>query len=273
MDASLLPADQADPADLHRAFGAAFSDYLIGPFQLSLAQWPLFTARQGVDLGLSRVAHQGGEVAAFALVAPRASGWRLGTMGAVPTARGSGLAARLLDDFVARAQAAGLPRVELECFAQNERAIRLYASRGFEAVSALYGYTMTSPASDAAVAPAPAVDLEDAWQWLDASGDLPLQVTPVSLRALPVALQAWRLGSAQLVFSRPAPGAVTLHSLVDRDAAQRDAEVLVQRLLQACPGERFTVPQLQLPRAGGEALERLGFERQPLHQQWMVRVS
>jgi GNAT superfamily N-acetyltransferase len=112
MDDLLLPADQVEPADLHRAFGAAFSDYLIGPFQLALAQWPLFTARQGVDLALSRVARQDGAIAAFALAAPRAASWRLGTMGAVPEARSHGLAARLLDDFIERAQAAGMPRVE-----------------------------------------------------------------------------------------------------------------------------------------------------------------
>lgn len=273
MDDLLLPADQAEPAELHRAFGAAFSDYLIGPFHLGLAQWPLFTARQGVDLALSRVAHQAGRIAAFALVAPRAASWRLGTMGAVPEARGSGLAARLLDDFIARAHGAGLPRVELECFAQNERALRLYAARGFEVVSPLYGYATSAPAGAAQPLPAWAVTLEEAWQWLDASGDLPLQVTPVSLRALPVELQAWRLGAAQLVFSRAAPGGVTLHSLVDRDPAQRDAEALVRRLLQSCPGERVSVPQLQLPNVGGAALERLGFERLPLHQLWMVRAS
>ena len=62
----LVPANVVPPAQLHAAFSAAFADYLIGPFNLSLSQWPGFLARQAVSLSRSRVALRGDEVLALA---------------------------------------------------------------------------------------------------------------------------------------------------------------------------------------------------------------
>lgn len=273
---TLVPAESLPPAQLHAAFAAAFADYLLGPFQVPLAQWPQFLGRQGVDIALSRVALREGEAIAFCLVAPRpeCGSWRLGTMGALPPARGSGAAPALLDDFIARAAAAGVGQVELECFAQNPRALRLYEGRGFVMIDVLYGYEHQAVAGAAGGTPR-IVPLEDAFDWLDVCGaagcELPLQVTPRSLRTLPVALQAWRQGSAQLVFSEGAGERLQVNSLVDRDPAQRDAEALVASLLARFPGSTVHVPQLQRPSVGGAALERLGFQRLPLHQVWMRR--
>ena len=277
---SFTAADAVAPAALHAAFTTAFADYLIGPFTLTLEQWPVFLGRQAADLSLSRVAFRGGEPLAFALVAPRPElgYWRVATMGASPQARGSGAAAALLDDFFARAIGAGMRGVELECFAQNERAVRLYRGRGFEAVHPLYGYVRAADAPSPAVDSIPdaaVVSRDDAFAWLDRRnlelGDLPLQVTPVSLRAQPLAFQAWRRGSAQLVFAASSQDAITIHSLVDLEAGQRDAQALVAQLVNEHPDHRIAVPQLQRPDLGGEALERLGFERQPLHQLMMRR--
>lgn len=182
----------------------------------------------------------------------------------------------MLDDFVTRGVAAGAASVELECFAQNARALRLYRSRGFAPIDALYGYQCTAPATEAAPAPPPAIELPDAFAWLDACiGDcaLPLQVTSRSLQALPVPLQAWREGSAQLVFSEGTDGSVQVHSLVDRDAAQQGARALVAALLASHPGRTIRVPQLQRQAVGGDAFEALGFERLPLHQLWLRRPA
>lgn len=218
----IVAAGDLEPARLHAAFTAAFADYLIGPFELAPAQWPQFLARQGVELGESRVAVQRGEPIAFCLAAPRpeVDSWRLGTMGALPAARGSGAAPALLDDFVARAQAAGVRSVELECFAQNTRALRLYEGRGFQQVDALHGWRHAGgTAIGSTDIPGP-IALPDAFDWLDACAaagiTLPLQVTPRSLRALPVTLQVWRRGHAQLVLSEGADARIQVHSLVDR---------------------------------------------------------
>jgi ribosomal protein S18 acetylase RimI-like enzyme len=272
---AIVDAQAVDAARLHSAFTAAFADYLIGPFQVPLPQWPQLLARQGVDLGPSRVAINRGEPIAFCLVAPRpeCGSWRLATMGALPAARGTGAAPALLDDFIARAKAGGVAFVELECFAQNTRALRLYQSRGFQAVDALYGYRCTAAAATVAPSTPTVVDLRDAFDWLDelhgAGCALPLQVTPRSLRALTVPLQAWRRGSAQLVFAEGADGSIQVHSLVDPQPVQNAAGELVAALLARYPGRLVRVPQLQRQVVGGAALERLGFAREPLHQLWM----
>lgn len=139
----LRPADQVPAEVLHALFREAFADYLIGPFEVPLSQWPAFLARQGATLPLSRVAFDAtGQALAFALVAERPlhRRWRLATMGARPQARGTGAAGQLLDDFLRRAALQGQQAVELEVFAQNERARRLYESRGFEAIHPLQGW-------------------------------------------------------------------------------------------------------------------------------------
>lgn len=278
-DLHLLPAGEIPPAQLHAAFNSAFADYLIGPFTLGLDQWPRFLARQGIDLARSRVAVGTGGIQAFAFTAPRSDrrAWRLGTMGALPAARGSGAARVLMADFLRRAREEGRAQVELECFAQNERALRLYRRHGFETVCELFGYQR--PAGATEVDDRGAVDeveLPDAYAWITAASrelDLPLQVTAPSLQAQPVALQAWRSGSAQLVAGESAPAQITFYSLVDRDPAQRDAERVVRHLLRCFPQHAVQVPQLQRDDVGGHALQRLGFRKLPLHQLLLRRAT
>lgn len=280
---TLVPAPELSAADWHAAFTAAFADYLIGPFHLTLEQWPGFLARQGIDLPLSRAAVAEGRLVAFALVAPRPERrrWRLGTMGALPAARGTGAAKRLLDDFIERGRAAGVATLELEVFAANERAVHLYRGRGFEVVHPLRGYERP-PAPAEATAPAvQAVSLDSAWTWLDEAdariADLPLQVTPRVLRVAASAapaqtpLQAWRHGGAQLVFGeQPAGPSITLNSLVDTDPALRGAETLARALVARYPAHTLRAPQLHRPDLGGDALLRVGFQPMPLHQ-WLMR--
>ena len=102
---TFVAADTLPAADLHAATVVAFADYLAGPFQMTLEQFASFIGRQGVDLARSRVALHDGAIGAFAYVCPRpeVGRWRLGVMGALPAARGSGAAPALLDDFIARA--------------------------------------------------------------------------------------------------------------------------------------------------------------------------
>lgn len=274
---TLCPADDVLPAALHAAFGEAFADYLIGPFDLPPAAWPGFLSRQAVDLHLSRVAFDGERPVAFALVAPRpaAGRWRLATMGAVPAARGSGAAALLLDDVLRRAASAGCAAVELEVFAQNARAVRLYEGRGFEARRALRGWRRQAhlPPPSPPAAPVQQVTAADALAWLAQADaelpELPLQVTAAVVAALATPWQAWRLGRAQLVFSGAAPAPLVVHSLIDRSPGQADGAALLGHWLQTHPGRMVQVPQLQRDDLGGGALERLGFEPLPLHQWWM----
>lgn len=274
----LISTAELPPAALHAAFSEAFSDYVAGPFQLPLAQWEGFLSRQAADLNLGRAAVRGDELLAFALVAPRAAigRWRLATMGARPAARGSGAAALLLDDLLARARQAGQQAVELEVFVQNPRAVRLYEKQGFERRHALLGYQLQkAPALAAASDAIETVSAEAALAWLQEAErripDLPLQVSATVVATLPAGWTAWRCGGAQLVFSLDAQAGVQLRSLIDPDPAQRDAETLVRACMAAHPGQSLAMPALQRPDLGGEALARCGFESPELHQQLMLR--
>ncbi|MDC6167374.1 hypothetical protein, partial [Paucibacter sp. XJ19-41] len=178
--------------------------------------------------------------------------------------------ARLLDDVLARARAAGLAEAELEVFAQNERALRLYRGRGFETLHELHGYQ----ALPGSVAPAAcefrALEHEAALAWLRDEAqarlrDLPLQVTAASLQSA-TGMSAWQKGSAQLVFSRPDDATVVVGSLIDWQPAQTDARALLQALRAEFPQATLRVPQLQRLDLGGQALRELGFETLPLHQ-------
>ena len=275
----LVAADQVTPQALHGAFAASFADYLAGPFELPLAQWDSFVARQAADLALSRVALRDGGIVALALVAPRPARrcWRVATMGATPAARGTGLAPALLDDLLARAAAAGMDAVELEVFAANTRAVRLYEGRGFQAVDELHGHSLdagTPRDSCRAVhdAHALAVPRDDALAWLDDAAPttppLPLQVTAQVLARLVTPWRAWRLGDAQLVAGGD-ERLLRVHSFVHSPGAEADADALLASLRAGAPDARLEVPPLQRQAVGGAALDRAGAMRQPLHQLWM----
>lgn len=277
----LVDTDSLPPPILHAAFTLAFSDYIAGPFVLGLDQWPAFLARQGIDLRLGRAALQAetGEVMAFSLVAPRLGlgRWRLGTMGAVPPARGGGAAVQLLQDLVQRGRVAGLGALELEVFAQNERALRLYRRHGFEARHALFGWRRAAGrvlADGGPDRPVTALGSDDALAWLRAAEadlpDLPLQVCAPVVSALTVPWSAWRCDAAQLVFTHDATAGVIVRSLVDRDPGQAGAEALLRQLLAEHPDAAVSVPPLQRQDLGGDALARCGFVRDALHQ-WFMR--
>ena len=270
-DFAIAYADEFSAADLHAANLAAFADYVAGPIQMTLEQWPSFVGRQGIDLSRSRVAVRDGAIVSFGLVCPRpgVGRWRLAGMGALPAARGSGAAPALLADFLARAKAEGMTHAELECFAANERALRLYRRQGFEVVCALNAWKAPdelAPARDTReVRP---VDRDTAFAWLDEADRriawLPFQNTGRSLGAQPRPLTFWQSGSAQLVFSAVEGTQTLVHSLVDLDPALRDAEALAHALRAAHPGT-FAPPVFR-DDLGGEALTRAGFEPHGLNQ-------
>ena len=274
--ATLVAADTLPEADLHAATVAAFADYLAGPFQMTLEQFPSFIARQGIDLARSRVAIVDGAIAAFAFVCPRAEvgRWRLGAMGALPAARGTGAAPALLDDFIARARSEGLPWAELECFAANERALRLYRGRGFEVLAALNGWKLPDDATARELSnDMRAVDREQGLAWLaDADRRIDWLPFPNSARCMAAQvrpLSFWQRGGAQVVFSVVDGTPTQIHSLVDLDPSLHDAEVLARAVAAAHP-DAFAPPILR-DDLGGEALRRAGFAPHTMSQVLMRR--
>jgi GNAT superfamily N-acetyltransferase len=272
----VFAADTRPAADLCAAFNGAFSDYVTGPVHIPPELWDSLNARQGVVDALGRVAVRDGAVIAFGFVCPRpeTNRWRLGAMGAVPAARGTGAAQALLDDFLARAKEAGMAEVELECFAANERALRLYRSRGFEAVGPLNAWKATGAPVPAPTRDVRAVDRASAFAWLAAANrrvaNLPFQNTDRSLAEQARPLTFWQCDDALMVFSVVEGTPTTIHALIDLDPSLRAAEALALALRAAHPDA--IAPPLLPDALGGAALGRAGFEQQALGQVFMRRV-
>lgn len=272
-----VPVSQLPEGALREAFNAAFSDYLVGPPNLRAQDWPLFLNRHGVAPELSRAIVQDERILAFALVGRMDAGGgreRIATMGATPSARGTGMAPRLLDEVLGEARARGARSVELEVFVRNPRAVALYRSRGFEAVAELHGWQRPAGEAPSPGEPAQAVALDEALDALEliAFDGLPFQMGAASVRAALPPLQAWRSGDALLVASLRDATQIGVLSLVDRSPAQDDARRLARTLAARHPGAVLKVPQLLRDDLGGRALEAEGWQRHPL-QQLLMRVA
>jgi ribosomal protein S18 acetylase RimI-like enzyme len=270
---TLTRADAVPAAALIDAFNAAFADYLLRFPPLDADGWRQFVARQGAEPELGRVALRGDAVVAFLLVSPRPPDRsRIAVMGARPAERGSGVAARMLDDTIAAARERGERSVELEVFAQNPRALALYRSRGFKTLCALYGYTAPAPQAATQKLAREDVARGDAVRWLaDAEAAdparRPWQVGAAAVAAAPGEVLCWRHADAQLVLRTDAAGGpVAVVSLIDRDPTQAGAVALLAALRAEYPTRTLQAPQLQRDDGPALAFDTAGWTRLPLHQ-------
>ncbi len=234
--------------------------------------WRAIAQQEGVDLRLSIAACRGDTVMAFGLVAPRAGGIsRVATMGARPEARGTGAAPLLLDQLLAEARTRGDVSVELEVIAQNERAFRLYRSRGFLPVVTLCGFeTAGGRGGDAAIVE---VSREDGALWAAAfereeREPLPWQVTGGAIARAPTTQRIWRLAQAQAAWLESAD-TITVKSLLDRDARYADAARLLGALAHRFPAHKLRGPQIHRETGPADAFARAGWTRSPLYQYLM----
>ena len=129
----LQRAEALDGEALAALFTAGYEGYWF-PIAFDAAAFALMVETMDVDLGLSRVAVEGGEPVGIALVARRgAEGW-IGGMGVVASHRRRGIGEATLVAALDAARAAGIERVTLEVLEQNEPARRLYELLGFERI-------------------------------------------------------------------------------------------------------------------------------------------
>ncbi len=271
---TVVRAAAVPAAALCDAYNAAFADYVVTFPTLDESAWHAVVARQGVDLQLSVAACSGETVMAFGLVTPRAGQiTRIATMGARAAARGSGAAPALLDQLLAEAGARGDAWAELEVFAQNERAFRLYRSRRFQPVCTLCGFeTAGGSGRDAAVVE---VSRDDGARWAaaferDERTPLPWQVTGNAIACAPATQRVWRLAQAQVAWLESADTIVVMSAL-DRDAAYADAARLLGALAHRFPAHKLRAPQLHREAGPADGFERAGWTRSPLFQYLMRR--
>jgi GNAT superfamily N-acetyltransferase len=275
-DVRVAPATSVPSDDIRDCLNEAFSDYLIRMPNFEADSWPGFLHRQGVDLSLSRVGVQSEHVVAFSLVCPRsATAWRVAVMGARPSARGSGIAPRLLDETIAEAQSRGLRSIELEVFAQNERAFRLYQSRGLQPATALRGFD-GSERCRSAMKPVVSVTHQEAARRardIEASSETPLawQVCGDAIERLPYVPHCWQFGTAQIVFAEMT-GLVMVMSLLDGSPDYRAAADLLGSLRATYREAFLRAPQLHSDHGAAHAFRICGWGEVPLYQNLMIRM-
>jgi ribosomal protein S18 acetylase RimI-like enzyme len=163
---NIVPADQFTMAELAELFTRGYEDYF-APVQLDEASMTNLVDSWDIDLSRSRVA----EGLGICNLGVRGDvGW-IGGIGVVKEHRGEGIGRKLMNAVLEGAP----PTVGLEVIEQNERAIKLYESLGFEPTRLLEVWTLPEvPEVDARqVEPTPLGQTDVPWQRAD--GSLPAE--------------------------------------------------------------------------------------------------
>lgn len=136
---ALRDADESDLADIVAIERASFSD-----------PWSAQSFREVLRSNSAqfRVATRGGRVQGYSVSWHVADEAELANLAVAHAARRQGVAAALLDDLLARTDAAGAQAVHLEVRAGNAAAQALYRSRGFAAAGRRRHY-YSHPTEDA----------------------------------------------------------------------------------------------------------------------------
>jgi len=223
---NVVPADRLTLAQLADLMTRAYEGYVV-PVSLDEKTFQYIVEAWDIDLARSRVAVDAG-ICNLGVRGDR--GW-IGGLGVVPGARRHGLGRVLMESVLEVAP----PVVTLEVIEQNEAAIRLYESLGFEQTRILEVWSLPeAPLVEARTAePAPLRQRDLPWQRDDAS--LPADYERIEVD-----------GGAMLLRGG---------SVLQLDAADEDAAVAL--LSRGRPLQFVNVPEGDV---AGAALRRLGGE-------------
>ncbi len=161
----LVRASELSPAELADLFTRTYEGYYV-PMHVDARTMRLMVEWWDIDLERSRVAVDGdGERVGVANLAVRGDRAWIGGIGVIPSARRRGLARRLMEAVLAEAPST----VMLEVLVQNEPAIALYESLGFERTQLLEVWLVNeTPLVDARAAePVPLGQQGLPWQRAD----------------------------------------------------------------------------------------------------------
>lgn len=161
----LVPASTLSLAELAELFTRAYEGYYV-PMHVDEQTMRSMVEWWDIDLDRSRVAvDDGGERVGVANLGVRGDAAWIGGIGVVPAARRRGLGRQLMESMLAEAPGV----VTLEVLVQNEPAIALYESLGFERTRLLEVWSLAEPPLVEArtVPPAPLGQAGLPWQRAD----------------------------------------------------------------------------------------------------------
>jgi GNAT superfamily N-acetyltransferase len=265
-DISFRPLLELNFAEMANLFNRCFEGYVI-PFTMTAQNAAAHSRKDGIDHIRSFVAVKDGQDIGLAYIAPRFETARLAGMGIVKSARGQGTGRVLVAEFLRRLREEGFREAVLEVFEQNEAAVRLYKSFGFEATQRLYGFER-EPMRIAEAKPLRQVSLGEFSDAMRIS-QLPSSPTANHFCRTTLPVRAWTIdGQAYAIYAPPRNGGlislggffVTLESRGKGMARQ-----LFQSIQAANPQRSWFLGQV-FPEATAPFLEHLGFKRMELNQ-------
>jgi ribosomal protein S18 acetylase RimI-like enzyme len=251
----------------------AFADYYV---KLAFSPATLLgMARQdSVDLAASRVWLVDGRPAGVLLHASRGWSGRLAGMAVIPSARRSGLGARMVEAWMTASRQSGLHWLVLEVIGANEAAIRLYERCGFQRGQRLAGWscrtnhTLAESGKPEPVDPRAMAALVAA---RDAGSRLPWQIAAETLAQIGPPSTAWQVGGAHALISDLSLKVVAVRGLTWEPAAGPAAAAKLLRCLMARnPNREWRAPAI-FPESWSAVFTESGWQREAIDQWQMER--
>jgi GNAT superfamily N-acetyltransferase len=271
MTFTCTPAADLTYAELAPLFERAFAGYLV-PVRVAPRGLELRNRIAHVDLFASLIAWRDGEPVALAEIARRGRRSRVAAMGVVAEARGTGVGAKLLGWVIDAARARGDSGLILECFASNERALRLYRRAGFVVSRRLVGWR--SGTLVPAAQPIVEIDPTELGRALARSddGQLSWQLAPESLVALTEPSRGWTIDGSALAVGTVLDSEVSLTAVLTRPEHRRrgHAARLVRGLAAQFAPRSLVMSPVVPEHVGAELAAHLGLVRYELEQVEMV---
>lgn len=258
------------------AFNGCYEGYLI-PVRMEAAPMAARFAAEDLDPAASWIVHAADEPAAIGLIARRGDHSRLAAFGVAPAWRGTGLARTALEQLIGEAQVRGDLSMELEVFAQNVAAARLYEKAGFAAFDRLLGFEKPNRGRPGPAQRGPVLETIPLSALPFDAGDaasLPWQLQPPTLMRLPAPWQLLHDGEETFaVADLSSEAAVQLRLLLTSpDGRGRGrARRMLEAIEREAAGRPIRVAQLVPSAFEGLAL-RLGFRPLETMQLRMRRV-
>jgi len=131
------PLNNSTLQEIWQAFNNAFSDYEV-PIQMPFEKFQKMGKRRGLNLDISLGAYEGKKLVGF--VGNAAGDWNGKKTiydcftGIINDYKGKGLGKTLLENSIIRSKELGFEQYLLEVITTNEKAYKLYASKGFKIV-------------------------------------------------------------------------------------------------------------------------------------------
>ncbi len=260
--------------DLVQLLNLSFENYHI-PIHVDSSQFLNMIRKDTIDLTSSRVLIVEDQLAGIALIGRR--GWtsRLAAMGIVKEMRGKKAGTWLMEQLIREAHERKDREMVLEVIEQNEPAVRLYKSHGFDTVRRLIGCIHRDAKQDAK-SDLQEIDLRKMGQLISLHGlpDLPWQLSGETIALINPPIRAYKLEGAHIVISNPDMEHIVIWSLLVEPSTRGKglgADMLKRVMAHHVSGKVWHVPAIW-PEEFGILFERAGFQREELSQ-WQMRLS